>query len=147
MVDTVNLLALVLPGAAVIQQGDELGVADTILEWATSTTCWPSASIPSSAPFPWHDSTNGGFSSGEPWLPLSPNYRYANAKTEFANDFSHVGVVRVAAAMRKSPAFGPHYEVSACVGFFILTVLTLTTVILLPAMYPVLYSIASCLFV
>ncbi|CAH2988411.1 unnamed protein product [Chilo suppressalis] len=111
-VDAINLLALVLPGAAVIQQGDELGVADTILEWASSNgTCWPNPILPSSAPFPWSDSSNGGFSDGEPWLPLAPNYRYANAKSEFANENSHVGVLKVAAAMRKSPAMGPHVEI------------------------------------
>ncbi|KAJ2944434.1 hypothetical protein O0L34_g3772 [Tuta absoluta] len=111
MIDAVNLLTLVLPGAAIIYQGDELGAADAILEWATSEKCWPNQGLPSSAPFPWDDTVYGAFSSGEPWLPLTPNYRYANAKTEFANDVSHVGVVRVAAAMRKSPAMGPHSEI------------------------------------
>ncbi|XP_075992835.1 maltase 1-like [Anticarsia gemmatalis] len=111
MVDAINLLALTLPGSAVIQQGDELGAADTLLEWATSSTCWPYPPSPAKSPFPWDDGNNGGFSSGEPWLPLAPNYRYANAKAEFANDFSHVGVLRVAAALRKSPAFGPHVEI------------------------------------
>ncbi|CAK1603628.1 unnamed protein product [Parnassius mnemosyne] len=111
MVDAINLLALILPGAAIIQQGDELGVADTLLEWATNTDCWPILGTPSAAPFPWDDTSGAGFTSGQPWLPLAPNYRYANAKTEFANDLSHVGVVRIAAAMRKSPAMGPHTEI------------------------------------
>ncbi|KAL4705284.1 hypothetical protein ACJJTC_018970 [Scirpophaga incertulas] len=111
-VDGINLLALILPGAAVIQQGDELGVADTILEWASQTPkCWPYPAVPSSAPFPWSAAENGGFTDGEPWLPLSPNYRYANAKTEFGNNNSHIGVLRIAAAMRKSPAMGPHMEI------------------------------------
>ncbi|CAB3231558.1 unnamed protein product [Arctia plantaginis] len=116
MVDAINLLALILPGSAVIQQGDELGGADTLLEWTTSTTCWPTSPAPSKSPFPWDDSNNGGFTNGEPWLPLAPNHRYANAKAEFANDFSHVGVVRVAAALRKSPAFGPHVEIKRLNG-------------------------------
>ncbi|XP_063839064.1 maltase A3-like [Ostrinia nubilalis] len=112
MVDAVNLLALILPGAAVIQQGDELGVADTILEWAASTnTCYPGPAVPAAAPFPWSDAANGGFTTGEPWMPLAPNYRYANAKTEFANNNSHVGVMRTAAAMRTSPAIGPHVDI------------------------------------
>ncbi|XP_053607296.1 maltase A3-like isoform X2 [Plodia interpunctella] len=114
LVDAINLLTLILPGAAVIQQGDEMGVADSILEWAStsSTKCWPSELIPSAAPFPWDDTLNAGFTSGEPWVPVAPNYRYANAKTEFTNDHSHIGVMRVAAAMRKSPAIGPHTEIS-----------------------------------
>ncbi|XP_061708040.1 maltase 1-like [Cydia pomonella] len=111
MVDAINLLNLILPGSSIIQQGDELGSADTILEWATSDTCFPSHPLPSSAPFPWDDTANAGFTAGTPWLPLAPNYRYANAKTQFVNDGSHVGVVRVAAAMRKSPAIGPHAEI------------------------------------
>ncbi|XP_072937337.1 maltase A3-like [Epargyreus clarus] len=111
MVDAVNILSLVMPGAVIINQGDELGAADTILEWASNTKCWPMDSIPSAAPFPWDDTVSGGFTSGEPWLPIAPNYRYANAKTEFANEHSHVSVVRVAAAMRKSPANGPHVEI------------------------------------
>ncbi|MBQ5154010.1 hypothetical protein EGM85_12220, partial [Macrococcus caseolyticus] len=44
-------------------------------------------------------------------MPLAPNFRYANAKTEFSNELSHVGVMRIAAALRKSPAFGPHVEI------------------------------------
>ncbi|CAG4991505.1 unnamed protein product [Colias eurytheme] len=111
LVDAINLIALILPGSTIIHQGDELGAADTILEWATIDQCWPTQSHPSLAPFPWDDSNTAGFTSGEPWLPLAPNYRYANAKSEFANDLSHVGVVRVATAMRKSPAFGPHVEI------------------------------------
>ncbi|XP_026737755.1 uncharacterized protein LOC113500993 isoform X1 [Trichoplusia ni] len=116
MVDAVNLLALNLPGSAVIQQGDELAAADTILEWATATGCWPIRGYPAAAPFPWDDSPTAGFTKGQPWLPLAPNYRYANAKAEFANDFSHVGVLRVAAALRKSPAFGPHVEIKRLNG-------------------------------
>lgn len=112
MVDAINLLSLILPGATILQQGDELGTADTLLEWATSTKCWPNAPSHSSAPFPWDDTSNAGFTSGDPWLPLAPNFRYTNAKTEYANDMSHLGVVRVAAAMRKTPAIGPHVEVN-----------------------------------
>ncbi|XP_045761799.1 maltase A3-like [Maniola jurtina] len=112
MVDAILLLALTLPGAALIQQGDELGAADTILEWADSTQCWPTQRHASAAPFPWDDTPTASFTSGKPWLPLATNYRYANAKTEYANDLSHVGVMRVAAAMRKSPAMGPHVEIN-----------------------------------
>lgn len=112
LVDAVNLLALMLPGATLIHQGDELGVADTILEWATSTNCWPNQASPSLTPFPWDESISAGFTTGDPWLPLPPNYRYANAKMEFSNEFSHAGVLKVAAALRKSPAMGPHSEVS-----------------------------------
>lgn len=96
-----------------VQQGDELGTADAIVEWATSTNCWPNPITPAAAPFPWDDSINAGFTSGEPWLPIAPNYRYANAKTQYANDLSHLGVVRLIAAMRKSPAIGPHVEVGS----------------------------------
>ncbi|XP_059058984.1 maltase A3-like [Achroia grisella] len=110
MVDAINLISLILPGAAIIQQGDELGAADSIMEWASSSTCWPNEAVPSAAPFPWDDSPNTGFTTADPWLPVTPNYRYANAKSEFSNNHSHVGLVRVAAAMRISPAFGPHLE-------------------------------------
>ncbi|XP_047041938.1 maltase A1-like [Helicoverpa zea] len=111
MVDSVNLLALNLPGSAIIYQGDELAAADTILAWNSGTTCWPNQPAPWAAPFPWDDSPTAGFTKGEPWLPLAPNFRYANAKTEFSNELSHVGVMRIAAALRKSPAFGPHVEI------------------------------------
>ncbi|XP_045515019.1 maltase A3-like, partial [Pieris brassicae] len=108
-VDAINIISLFLPGATIIQQGDELGAADTLLEWATANKCWPTLAAPFAAPFPWDDSPTAGFTSGESWLPLAPNYRYANAKIEFANE--HFGVVRAVAALRKSPAFGPHYEI------------------------------------
>ncbi|XP_021205606.2 maltase A3 [Bombyx mori] len=116
LVDAVNLLALMLPGATLIHQGDELGVADTILEWATSTNCWPNQASPSLTPFPWDESISAGFTTGDPWLPLPPNYRYANAKMEFSNEFSHAGVLKVAAALRKSPAMGPHSEIKRLNG-------------------------------
>lgn len=112
MVDTITILALTMPGAAIIQQGDELGIVDTILEWAQTSKCWPLQGVPSAAPFPWDDSPKASFSTGEPWLPLPPNYRYANAKTEYAIDVSHFNIMRVVAAMRKSSVLGPHVEVS-----------------------------------
>ncbi|CAH2269369.1 jg14074 [Pararge aegeria aegeria] len=112
MVDGILLLALTLPGAVLLHQGDELGAADTILEWAETTECWPTYAVASAAPFPWDDTPTAGFTSGQPWLPLATNYRYANAKTEYANEMSHVGVMRTAAAMRKSPAMGPHVEIN-----------------------------------
>ncbi|CAH0726382.1 unnamed protein product, partial [Brenthis ino] len=111
MVDAITMLALTLPGATIIQQGDELGSVDTILEWAAISKCWPTQGVPSAAPFPWDDTPKASFTTGEPWLPLSPNYRYANAKTEYANDLSHFGIVRVASAMRNSSILGPHVEI------------------------------------
>ncbi|XP_041968841.1 maltase 1-like isoform X2 [Aricia agestis] len=111
LVDCFNLLALVLPGAALLQQGDELGAADAILDWAETRKCWPRPAYSAAAPFPWDDTSKAGFTDGEPWLPLAPNYRYANAKTEIANELSHVSVARTAAAVRRSPAIGPHVEI------------------------------------
>ncbi|XP_045485824.1 maltase 1 [Pieris rapae] len=110
-VDAIIIISLFLPGSTIIQQGDELGAADTLLEWATTNKCWPILARPFAAPFPWDDSPSAGFTSGESWLTLAPNYRYANAKIEFANEQSHFGVVRAVAVLRKSPDFGPHYEI------------------------------------
>ncbi|XP_050361599.1 maltase A3-like [Nymphalis io] len=110
MVNAIILTALALPGATIIQQGDELGAVDTILEWAVISKCWPMQAVASAAPFPWDDTPTASFTSGDPWLPLAPNYRYANAKTEYANDLSHIGVMKVASAIRKSPAVGPYLE-------------------------------------
>lgn len=119
MVDAIILLALALPGATIIQQGDDLGAADTILEWAVASKCWPNPAVPSAAPFPWDDTPTAGFTSGEPWLPLAPNYRYANAKSEYAIDLSHIGVLKIASTIRKSPAIGPHVEVQILQSSFI----------------------------
>lgn len=113
MVDAINLLALTLPGACIIQQGDELGSVDTLLEWMSSKeTCWPSTPTPHATPFAWDSNTTGGFTTGDPWLPMPPNFRYANAKGQFNVEGSHVGVFKMATAMRKSPANGPQFEVS-----------------------------------
>lgn len=111
MVDAIILLTLILPGSVIIQQGDELGVADTILDWTNTTNCWPMNYIPSAAPFPWDNSPKANFTTGEPWMPLPPNYRYKNAKSEYGNELSHVSVMKIASAMRKSAAIGPHVEV------------------------------------
>ncbi|OWR49829.1 Maltase 1 [Danaus plexippus plexippus] len=111
MVDAIILLTLILPGSVIIQQGDELGVADTILDWTNTTNCWPMNYIPSAAPFPWDNSPKANFTTGEPWMPLPPNYRYKNAKSEYGNELSHVSVMKIASAMRKSAAIGPHVEI------------------------------------
>jgi glycosidase len=36
-------------------------------------------------PMQWNDGPNAGFTAGEPWLPINPNYTYINMKSQIDN--------------------------------------------------------------
>jgi alpha-glucosidase len=98
------MLLLTLPGAAFIYQGDEIGLGDG-----------PGADPPRDRagrdrfrhPMQWDDTANGGFTSGEPWLPLvDPDRR--NVASQRSDNGSLLGLYRRLIALR--PLLGPELE-------------------------------------
>jgi oligo-1,6-glucosidase len=52
-------------------------------------------------PMQWDDSTNAGFTTGEPWIAVNPNYKEINAKEEVPNPDSVFNYYKKLIALRK----------------------------------------------
>ncbi len=57
-------------------------------------------------PMHWDNSANGGFTTGEPWLPLNPNYTDINASQALQDDESVYHYYRQLAELRKGEEYG-----------------------------------------
>ena len=73
------LLLLTLRGTPTIYQGEEIGMVDVPIPPALVQDPWehrvPGLGLgrdPVRTPMPWQDGPKGGFTTGEPWLPLGP---------------------------------------------------------------------------
>ena len=61
---------------------------------------------PARTPFPWDDSKNAGFSTGnKTWLPVGQNYKTVNVKAQEAATNSHLKIFRRLTTIRKQPVF------------------------------------------
>ncbi len=56
-------------------------------------------------PFQWDDSANGGFTSGEPWLHVNPNYREINLAAQRNDPDSVWNFYRALTALRSNPEY------------------------------------------
>jgi alpha-glucosidase len=81
------LLLLTLRGTPTMYYGDELGLARTMVPAEFTRDLWeknePGLGVsrdPWRTPLPWDASTNAGFTTGRPWLPLESTYRTKNVK-------------------------------------------------------------------
>ena len=73
------ILLLTLRGTPTIYQGEEIGMVDVPIPPALVQDPWernvPGLGLgrdPVRTPMPWQDGPKGGFTTGEPWLPLGP---------------------------------------------------------------------------
>lgn len=105
------MLLLTLRGTPTLYQGDELGIgrvdipADRIRD--PQHLRQPQLDIGrdrSRTPFPWDNSPNAGFSTGEPWLPLNADWRTRNAAAQLNRPGSMLGLYRDLLALRRSHA-------------------------------------------
>jgi len=83
------LLLFTLRGTPFLYYGEELGLRDgtlrrsdlrdpyTIRYWP-----WKAGRDPARTPMPWDDSPQAGFTTGKPWLPLSPDWPQTNVAWE-----------------------------------------------------------------
>ncbi|MDD2458108.1 MAG: alpha-glucosidase C-terminal domain-containing protein [Eubacteriales bacterium] len=56
-------------------------------------------------PFPWDDSAKAGFTTGQPWLKINPNYPQINAKTQMNDASSIRAFYKKLIQLRKDPGF------------------------------------------
>jgi alpha-glucosidase len=80
-------------GAALMYYGDEIGMKTTPptrkedVKDPVGVTGWPNAKGRDGerTPMQWDDSTNAGFTTGKPWLPIPDSYKTVNTKVEVMN--------------------------------------------------------------
>ncbi|KAH8321366.1 hypothetical protein KR074_003028 [Drosophila pseudoananassae] len=112
-IDAMNMLVMVLPGASVTYQGEEIGMTDGEISWEDTVDPWgcnSNADIyenytrdPERTPFQWTAGSNAGFTDGpSTWLPLADGYETVNVETESSADRSHLKIYKSLVALRKS---------------------------------------------
>ncbi|KAH8355097.1 hypothetical protein KR093_005411 [Drosophila rubida] len=112
-IDGMNMLVMILPGASVTYQGEELGMTDGQISWEDTVDPWgcnSNADIyeqytrdPERTPFQWTSGSNAGFSMGPTtWLPLADDYQTVNVETESAANHSHLTIYKSLIALRRS---------------------------------------------
>ncbi|XP_012283007.1 maltase 2 [Orussus abietinus] len=112
--DQTSILAMTLPGVAVVYNGDEIGMEDTDVSW--EDTVDPSglsagpiqykikSRDPERTPFQWDDTKDAGFSTAsKTWLPINPNYKTLNLAAEEKAPVSHYSVFKDLVKLRKLP--------------------------------------------
>ncbi|KAH8410877.1 hypothetical protein KR222_005606, partial [Zaprionus bogoriensis] len=111
--DAMNMLVMVLPGASVTYQGEELAMTDGWISWADTqdpAACNSNETVyeqftrdPSRTPFQWTSGSNAGFSTGSTtWLPLAADYETVNVEVESSASDSHLKIYKSLVALRKS---------------------------------------------
>ncbi|KNC33697.1 putative maltase H, partial [Lucilia cuprina] len=112
-IDAMNMLVMMLPGASVTYQGEELGMLDGEISWEDTVdpaACNANPNIyeqttrdPSRTPFQWSSDKNGGFSTAsKTWLPMAPNYETINVASENAATNSHLKIYKSLIELRKT---------------------------------------------
>ncbi|MBN1266588.1 MAG: alpha-glucosidase [Anaerolineales bacterium] len=101
-------LLLTLRGTPFIYYGEEIGLPDTRLERSQivdppGQRYWPLYKGRDSArcPLPWDSSPNGGFTSGQPWLPLYSNFQQHNVALQQSSPDSVFAFYRRMIQLRK----------------------------------------------
>lgn len=108
-----NMLVMILPGASVTYQGEEIGMTDGDISWEDTVDPWGCNSNPDiyeqytrdpeRTPFQWTSGSNAGFTDGpSTWLPLADGYETVNVETESSADRSHLKIYKSLVALRKS---------------------------------------------
>src|SRR5262245_61718447 len=114
------MLLLTLRGTPTIYQGEEIGMSDVAIPRDKIVDPWeknvPGLGLgrdPVRTPLPWDSGPHGGFTSGEPWLPLGPDHRVANVAAQMQDRHSMLSLYRSLLALRRaedaltSGAWGP----------------------------------------
>ena len=103
------LLLLTLPGTLTLYYGEELGMedvsiaADQVQDPAEKNEPGKGAGRdPERTPMPWDGSPNAGFTTGRPWLPLSPDYLQRNVSALAHEPSSLLHLYRRLITLRRS---------------------------------------------
>ena len=93
------MLLLTLRGTPTIYYGDELGLTDVSIPPSLVQDRW--GRDPARTPMPWDDSSNAGFTTGTPWLPLNDDHQSRNVAALSANQQSILNLYRRLIALRR----------------------------------------------
>jgi len=91
-------MLLTLPGVTILYQGDEIGLEDGPVP--PEQVVDVSTRDPERTPMPWSTEPNGGFTTGDPWLPLG-DYRRHNVAAEREDPGSVLNLTRGLVALKK----------------------------------------------
>ena len=105
-------MSMVLPGIAVVYNGDEIGMVDRNFTYAETVdpagcNAGPSRYFlksrdPERTPYQWNNSTSAGFStSSKTWLPVHPNYKTLNLEAEKKVYYSPYWQFKTAASVKR----------------------------------------------
>ena len=102
------VLLLTLGGSPTIYYGDEIGLGDVAIPPERirdpAELRNPGLGVgrdPVRTPMPWDASPNAGFSTGEPWLPLNPDWRTRNVQAQGAQGHSPALIYRGLLRLRR----------------------------------------------
>ena len=106
------MLLLTLRGTPTLYYGDELGLGQVSIPpdrvqdpWEKNEPGLGLGRDPCRTPMPWDASPGAGFTTGEPWLPLNPDWQVRNVAAEAADPGSMLSLYRRLIAVRRaSPA-------------------------------------------
>jgi alpha-glucosidase len=103
------MLLLTLRGTPTLYYGDELGMADVPVPpelvqdpWEKNTPGLGLGRDPVRSPMPWDDSTNAGFTTGRPWLPVGLDYQTRNVAVQRDDPHSMLTLHRRLLALRRA---------------------------------------------
>ncbi len=103
------MLLLTLRGTPTLYQGDELGMENVDIPpdrvrdpWELNVPGLGLGRDPVRTPMLWSSEPNAGFSTAQPWLPLSENWAEINAEKQAASATSTLSLYRALLALRRS---------------------------------------------
>ncbi|WP_158814283.1 alpha-amylase family glycosyl hydrolase [Methylocapsa sp. S129] len=103
------MLLLTLRGTPTLYQGDEIGMGDVPIPadriqdpWEKNVPGLGLGRDPVRTPMQWDASDNAGFSSAEPWLPLSRDFAEVNVAAQSAAPGSILSLYRALLALRRA---------------------------------------------
>ena len=86
LANALNVLLLTLPGTPTTYYGEEIRMTDVSIDPSERKDVGDEDRDKERTPMQWNTTTNAGFTTGTPWLPLSPNYTTYNVHTENATN-------------------------------------------------------------
>ncbi|MCB0018557.1 MAG: DUF3459 domain-containing protein, partial [Anaerolineales bacterium] len=105
---SVAMLLLTLWGVPTIYYGDELGMQDVAVPPERRVDPWgladPGSDLgrdPERTPMQWDSTANAGFTTGEPWLPLAPDFAEVNVAGQLADEQSTLAFYRRLLRLRR----------------------------------------------
>lgn len=106
------MLQLLLPGTTFLYYGDEIGLEN--IQVAANQVRDPYTAVGRGrdfyrAPMPWTADAGAGFSTAQPWLPLTRDFRYRNVAAQLSDQHSILQLVRRLIGLRhRHNAFQGH---------------------------------------